>query len=249
MARWLQLHLNDGMLDGQRLIPAAALRETRSAQVERVPAAQSPSGKANYYALGWNFSEDSKGRPKNDHSGAFALGAATCVNIALAQGLGIVVLTNGSPVGLPEAVLTTFMELARDGTVSQDWFALYSNGIREQTEEEYKGPTDYSIPPTQPEPARPASTYTERYNNPFYGEVSVVEQAGKLYLLLGLQRTAYLVQHWNDNQFVFQPSGENAVETSGIFFTVSTGAGEQAAHVRIEYLAQKGEGDFARLAG
>ena len=43
MARWLQLHLGDGMLDGQRLIPAAALRETRTAQIESVPAAQSPA--------------------------------------------------------------------------------------------------------------------------------------------------------------------------------------------------------------
>ena len=33
MGRWLRLHLGDGMLDGQRLIPAAALRETRSAQI------------------------------------------------------------------------------------------------------------------------------------------------------------------------------------------------------------------------
>ena len=57
------------------------------------------------------------------------------------------------------------------------------------------------------------------------------------------------MHHWNGNQFVFQPSGQNAIETSGIFFTVGTGTGEQAARVRIEYFDQKGEGDFARLAG
>lgn len=249
MARWLQLHLSDGTLDGQRLIPAAAIRETRSAQIEREPAAQSPSGKASYYALGWNYSEDSKGRPKNDHSGAFALGAATCFNIAPDQGLGIVVLTNGSPIGLPEAVATTFMELALDGAVSQDWLALYSNGIREQSEEEFKGSTDYSAPPKQPAPAQLASTYTGRFTNPFYGEISIVEQIDKLYLLLGPQRTAYLMQHWNGNQFVFQLSGKNAIKTSGILFTFGAGTGEQSARVRIEYLDQKGEGDFARVAG
>jgi CubicO group peptidase (beta-lactamase class C family) len=249
LARWLQLHLGDGMLDGQRLIPAAALRETRSPQIETVPAAQSPSGRADYYALGWGYNQDSHGRQQNNHSGAFALGASTCVRMTPAQGLGIVVLTNGSPVGLPEAVAATFMELALDGAVTQDWFSLYSNGIRAQNEAEYKGPTDYSIPPAQPAPARPASIYAGRYDNPFYGEISVVEQDGKLYLLLGPDRTRYPMQHWNGNQFVFQPSGENAVETSGIFFTVGTGAGEQAARVRIEYMDQKGEGDFARLAG
>nr|WP_314629603.1 serine hydrolase [uncultured Noviherbaspirillum sp.] len=248
LARWLQLHLGDGMLEGRRLIAAAALRETRSAQIETVPAALSPSGMASYYALGWGTSQDSKGRQRNDHSGAFALGASTCVRMAPAQGLGIVVLTNGAPVGLPEAVAATFMDLALDGAVSQDWLTLYSNGVRAQMEADYKGPTDYSVQPVQPQPARSANIYAGRYDNPFYGEIGVGEQAGKLQLLLGPDRTAYPMQHWNADQFVFQPAGENAVETSGIFFTV--GAGErQAGRVRIEYLDQKGEGDFVRLAG
>jgi CubicO group peptidase (beta-lactamase class C family) len=166
MARSLQLHLGDGMLDGQRLIPATLLRETRSAQIERVPAAQSPSGNASYYAPGWNYIRAAKDAQKNDHSGAFVLGAATCVNIGPDQALGIVVLTNGALVGLPEAAATTSMELALDSAVSQDWSALYSDGIREQSEEEFKGPTDYSIPPTQPAPAQPASTYASALCQP-----------------------------------------------------------------------------------
>ena len=248
LARWLQLHLGDGMLDGRRLIAAAALRETRSAQIETVPAALSPSGRADYYALGWGANMDSQGRQRNSHSGAFALGASTCVQIAPDQGLGIVVLTNGAPVGLPEAMAATFMELALDGAVSQDWLTLYSEGIRGQMEADYKGPTDYSIPPLLPQPARPDTIYAGRYDNPFYGDIGVVEQAGKLHLQLGPDRIAYPMRHWNADQFVFQPAGENAVETSGIFFTV--GAGEQqAGRVRIEYLDQKGEGDFVRRAG
>lgn len=248
LAPWLQLHLGDGMLEGRRLIAAAALRETRSAQIETVPAALSPNGLASYYALGWNSSQDSQGRQRNDHSGAFALGASTCVRMAPDQGLGIVVLTNGAPVGLPEAVAATFMDLALDGAVSQDWMTLYSNGIRAQMKADYKGPTDYSVPPVQPQPARTAGVYAGRYDNPFYGEISVVEQAGKLQVLLGPDRTAYPMQHWDADQFVFQTAGENAVETSGVFFTV--GAGQQrAGRVRIEYLDEKGEGDFVRLPG
>ncbi len=247
LARWLQLHLGDGMLEGQSLIAAAALRETRSAQIETVPAAQSPNGIASYYALGWNSSQDSQGRQQNGHSGAFALGASTCVRLAPDQGLGIVVLTNGAPVGLPEAVAATFMELALDGKVSQDWLTLYSNGVRAQMQADYQGPTDYAVPPKQPQPARPADIYAGRYDNPFYGEIGVAEQAGKLHLLLGPDRTPYPMQHWNADQFVFQPAGENAVETSGIFFTVGA-SGQRAGRVRIEYLDQKGEGDFVRLA-
>jgi CubicO group peptidase (beta-lactamase class C family) len=247
LARWLQLHLNDGMLDGLRLIPAAALRETRSVQIQSVPAELSPSGRASYYALGWVADQDSRGRQRNGHSGAFSLGASTCVQIAPDQGIGIVVLTNGWPVGLPEAVAATFMDLALDGAVSQDWLTLFSQGIRAQSEADFKGPTDYSVPPAQPAPARAASFYAGRYDNRYYGTISIVEREGRLTLLLGPQQTPYPMRHWNGDQFVFQPSGENAVETSGIFFTAA--AGDQAARVRIEYLDQKGEGDFVRLQG
>jgi CubicO group peptidase (beta-lactamase class C family) len=249
LARWLQLHLNDGLLDGRRLIPAATLRETRSAQIQVTSAAESPSGRAEYYALGWGFNLDSEGRQRNNHSGAFALGASTCVQLAPDQGLGIVVLTNGWPVGLPETVATTFMELALDGAVSRDWLTLFSEGIRAQMEADFKGPTDYTVPPAQPLPAQSASVYVGSYANAYYDKISVLEQAGKLSLLLGPQRDAYPMRYWSGDRFVFQPAGENAVETSGVIFTTSGHPGDRAERVRIEYLDQNGEGDFVRLEG
>lgn len=245
MARWLRLHLAYGSLDGAGLIPAAALLETRQPQIEAVPAALSPSGRAEYYALGWNFSRDGQGRARNGHSGAFALGASTCVQLAPDQGLGIVVLTNGWPLGLPEAVAATFMELALDGAVSRDWLPLFRQGVRAQMDADFKGPTDYSVPPAQPAPAQPASAYAGRYDSVYYGSVDVVERRGSLTLLLGPQQTAYALRHWSGDQFVFQPAGENAVEFSGVMFTF--GNGGKAARMRIEYLDQKAEGDFARV--
>jgi CubicO group peptidase (beta-lactamase class C family) len=249
LTRWLQLHLGDGMLDGQRLMPAADIRETRSAQIEAVPASLSPSGRAEYYALGWNFSLDSQGRQRNNHSGAFALGASTCVQLAAGQGLGIVVLTNAAPAGLPEGVAATFMDLALNGVLSQDWIGLFAEGVRAQMAADFKGPTDYSTPPAQPQPAQPAGAYAGRYENPYYGEIRVLQQAGALILQLGPQGDAYPMRHWSGDRFVFTPAGENAVETSGIFFTMGSNAGDSAARVRVEYLDQKSEGDFVRVEG
>ncbi len=249
LARWLQLHLNQSVLDGQLLLPAAALAETRTEQIETASAADSPSGRAEYYGLGWISNQDAQGRRRNSHSGAFALGASTCVQLAPDQQLGIVVLTNGAPVGLPEAVATTFMENALDGRVSKDWFTLFSNGVRVAMAAEFKGPTDYSVPPAQPFPARAASAYTGRYTQPYYGEIRVQGNGGGLALLLGPQRVAYPMRHWSGDRFVFQPAGENAVETSGIIFDAGADGGGRAARVRIEYLDQNGEGDFMRADG
>jgi CubicO group peptidase (beta-lactamase class C family) len=244
MARWLRLQLNDGKLDGVQLIAAAPLRETREPQVESEPASQSPAGRASYYGLGWGANSDAAGRPRNSHSGAFALGASTIVQIVPDQGLGIVVLTNAWPVGVPEAITATFMDLALDGAVSQDWFALYGQGITAIQEAEFRGPTDYSHPPASPQPARAATAYVGRYENSYYGALSVVAQGGGLVLLLGPEQIPYPLQHWDGDRYVYRPSGENAVEVSGVIF--SMGSQGQAERVRIEYLDQKEEGDFAR---
>jgi hypothetical protein len=116
-------------------------------------------------------------------------------------------------------------------------------------EADFKGPTDYTVPPAQPLPAQPASAYVGRYTNAYYDNVSVLEQAGNLRLLLGPQRDAYPMRHWSGDRFVFQPTGESAVETSGIIFTMSGNSGDRAERVRIEYLDQNGEGDFVRVEG
>ena len=39
--------------------------------------------------------------------------------------LGIVVLTNTAPIGVPEAICRSFLDLATIGTVERDWLALF----------------------------------------------------------------------------------------------------------------------------
>jgi hypothetical protein len=137
------------------------------------------------------------------------------------------------------------MDLALDGAVSQDWLALYGQGITAAQEAEFKGPTDYSHPPASPQPARPTSAYVGRYENSHYGTLSIIAQGGDLVLLLGPEQAPYTLRHWDGDRYVYQPTGENAVELTGVIF--SMGSQGQAERVRIEYLDQKEEGDFARV--
>ena len=65
------------------------------------------------YSLGWNMQADDRGfLVRLGHSGAFALGAATCVSLFPQDKFGIVALTNGEPLGAPEAICAAF-ELLR----------------------------------------------------------------------------------------------------------------------------------------
>jgi hypothetical protein len=46
------------------------------------------------------------------------------VNV-LPAGIGIVVLTNAAPIGVPEALCRSFLDLVLIGKVERDWFALF----------------------------------------------------------------------------------------------------------------------------
>src|SRR3546814_12954306 len=82
-------------------------------------------GRAGFYGLGWNVSYDDRGRLVIGHAGAFYLGAATYVHLIPGEDLGIVVLPNGAPVGVPESIDWTFVDLAPAGTPSADWLGRF----------------------------------------------------------------------------------------------------------------------------
>jgi CubicO group peptidase (beta-lactamase class C family) len=68
------------------------------------------------YSLGWNVTDYSRetgftnaiNTTSFSHSGAFLLGAATHVRVDPDAGVGVAILTNGEPVGVPEALAMIF---------------------------------------------------------------------------------------------------------------------------------------------
>src|SRR5262249_14538199 len=78
LAKWMRRLLADGTFDGKRVIAAEALAETHRPQVISTPA-KKPTDRTGFYGLGWNVGRDPDGRLTLGHSGAFDLGAATCV--------------------------------------------------------------------------------------------------------------------------------------------------------------------------
>src|SRR5438874_11558536 len=135
VAKWIRLQLANGNFDGKQVVNKAALAETHHPHMLTGfnPFTQLPT----FYGLGWNVSYDPEGRLRLNHSGGFAWGAATYANLVLAEQLGIVelgivVLTNAYPLGIAEALGTTFMDTALYGKPTQDWFALFNRSIQTQ---------------------------------------------------------------------------------------------------------------------
>ncbi len=242
VAKWMRLQLANGKFDDKQVVDKAALAETHHPHMLTGfnPFTQLPT----FYGLGWNVSYDPEGRLRLNHSGAFALGAATYANLVPAEQLGIVVLTNAYPLGIAEALGTTFMDTALYGKPTQDWFALfkqvYSNPAAIGTELGF----DYSKPPASSAPALKNSAYFGRYTNDYFGDISIIEKDGGLAIVEGPKNKTFAMTHYDRDTFTYETEGENAVGRSGITFTI--GPDGQAAQVVVENLNVRGEGTFKR---
>ncbi|MFB7468548.1 serine hydrolase [Streptomyces sp. NPDC056224] len=237
MSRWLRLQLADGALDGKRIVPAGTLARTHVPEIVSQPPA-GPTARTGFYGLGWNVSYDDAGRLRLSHSGAFDLGANTNVTLLPLERLGIVVLTNGAPVGLADAVALDFFDFAEHGKVTADWLGL-AGALYAQLEAADRSPTDYAHQPASARPAKDSAAYTGTYDNPYYGKLTVTaDDEGALTLALGPKPLRFPLAHYDGDTFSFETAGENAVGRTGVTFADGT--------VRVEYLDADHLGTFTR---
>ncbi|MBL1105008.1 serine hydrolase [Streptomyces sp. 5-8] len=242
LTKWMRLQLDNGAFGGRQLIDPAALDQTRIPHsVAMDPLA--PAGEPGFYGLGWNVGYDERGRLRLNHSGAFDLGAATEVTLLPTERLGIVVLTNGQPIGVPEAVAAAFFDIAQNGKQTVDWLAFFRKVVEAAA---YTGvsPTDYAKPPAHAAPAKAADVYTGTYANDYYGPVTVTSDAGgNLSMTLGPRKMSFPLKHYAGDTFSYRTRGENAVGLSGVTF--HTGSGDSTS-VTVEHLDADGLGTFRR---
>src|SRR5947207_2851216 len=242
LAKWLRLQLGNGKFDGKQVVDNDALVETHQPQMLTGfnPFTKLPP----FHGLGWNVGYDPEGRLRLNHSGAFGLGAATYVNLVPGEQLGIVVLTNAYPLGIAEALGTTFLDIALYGKPTQDWFALfrqvYSNPAAIGTVLGF----DYSKPPASLAAALKNSAYVGRYANDFFGDISIIEKGGGLAIGQGPKNQTFPMKQYDRDTSTYETEGENAVGRSGITFTV--GPDGKATQVIVENLNVRGEGTFKR---
>jgi CubicO group peptidase (beta-lactamase class C family) len=243
LARWMRLVLNEGVFDGQQIVSAQALAETHAPQI--VVNFTPSEGRLFSYGLGWNVTVERAGRVFLKHSGAFSLGMRTEVALLPADKLGIVVLSNAGPTGIPEGLVESFFDLALDGKLERDWVEFANRMFDEEVKRELGQRRDYSHPPAKPLPALDLTAYTGKYANDFVGEIELASREGQLVLKLGPKPLEFELRHWDRDVFIYQPPGENAGGLSGVSFSIDSG--RSADRVVIENLNIDGQGTFSRL--
>jgi CubicO group peptidase (beta-lactamase class C family) len=243
LAKWMRLQLANGKFSGKQIIDEKALAETHH---PHMLTGFSPfTGLPGFYGLGWNVSYDQEGRLHLNHSGAFALGAATHVNLVPGEQLGIVVLTNAYPLGIAEALGTTFLDIALYGKPTQNWPVIFKQVFSNPAAIGTVLGFDYSKSPAAPAPALKNDAYIGRYANDFFGDISIIEKDGGLATVQGPKKMTFAMKHYDRDTFTYETEGENAVGRSGITFTI--GPDGKATQVLVENLNVRGEGSFKRL--
>lgn len=246
LAKWMRLQLGNGTFEGKQVVNEQALAETHKPHIFT---RYSPfTGLPGFYGLGWNVSYDPEGRLRLSHSGAFALGAATSVNLAPKEQLGVVVLTNAYPIGVAEGLGTTFMDLAIYGKPTQDWLTIYKRVFSDPAAVGVEVGFDYTQPPANPTPALPDDAYVGTYGgNDFFGEIEIVAAPSSpagLRLVIGPKRQTFALTHYDRDTFTYETTGENAVGTTGVMFTIAPGG--KASSVVVENLNVNSQGAFVR---
>ena len=199
MARWLRLMLNDGRIDGTTVVAEGPLNLMRSLQIR---SGGDPSSGIDGYGYGIQVSVSNDSPLAWSHAGDFMEGGSTQFFLFPDLHLGIIVLTNGWPAGVPQAVIATFDDLVRLGRSSRDWLRVAAEQTAPLTTATFT--IDGRSRPRRPAPARPLVAYIGTYSNPYVGSARVSIEDGRLMLALGPRgATRLALRHWSGDVFFF----------------------------------------------
>jgi CubicO group peptidase (beta-lactamase class C family) len=192
MARWLQLQLNEGSIDGKQVISKESMAEMHTpAMVDEPGFAEMPpidknSGLA--YGLGWGIYHY-KGHVILEKAGARA-GMRSAVVLVPDKHLGIAIMANQNLTVLPEAVRAYLIDkmVAPSDTDLQAGIGAANQAIIKM----------FTIKPTPAPttaPTLPLANYAGNYTNDLYGTLKVYVQDGKLRWEAGPNKTSGTLSH------------------------------------------------------
>jgi CubicO group peptidase (beta-lactamase class C family) len=205
MSRWMLLMLNEGELDGKRILSKETVAEVWSPNVIYP---MSPESKALYpsthfstYGLGWGL-RDYRGRFVATHTGGID-GMLSQILVVPEEELGIVVLTNTSPSGSFAHAAITFhvLDAFLGASGETDWkasFLALGKKMDELQKEAERKVEAGRVKGTSP--SLPLEGYAGKYENDMYGTVGLGVEEGHLVL----RRHAGWVgdaEHWHYDTF------------------------------------------------
>lgn len=233
VAKWMNMVLANGEVEGAEFIDPLVLAKTYSAHSIMGGDAQNLTTRTSHYGFGANVGATVAGRVSINHSGAYGWGTATNATMIPDLNLGIVVLTNGAPSGVPEMIVSEFVDLVQFGEETRPWMDLWPTVF-----EDFADPAGDLVGeevPAGAAAAGPAGDYVGTYTSPYFGNFVVTEENGTLTGALGPEGGyTFEIDPWDGDTLSFVPTGENALPGS-LSSAVFVREGEQITGVTLTY--------------
>jgi CubicO group peptidase (beta-lactamase class C family) len=225
MAKWLQLHVGGGVVDGRRVVAARQVQEMHRPQmvIQSFPGMfedteiQQPS-----YGLGW-FVESYRGKKRVHHGGNID-GFSAMVSLLPDDGIGVVVLANLNGTALPTIVARHASDRLL-GLEPVDWNgrALERRAVGEKAAASARKAAGDERK-TDTRPAHALEEYAGEYSHPAYGSVLITREGAGL--AARFHDIPVRLNHWHYETFRGEVE-EGALAEVRLFFQFFTdGQGE-----------------------
>lgn len=234
MARWLEAQIGGGSFGGKLIWSPVVQAEMQGSQMAVQAGArhgvEPPLPISRNYGFGWGLGEY-RGRRLVDHSGQsdgmYAL-AAMMPN----ERLGIVVLTNSSMVGLPEALAYRWFD-DNLGVAPFDWITtLYDRAKSSNDAIDIDAVTKGVPRKLGTRPSLPADCFVGTYSQKLLGGVTVRSAGAGPMTVQFLAKTGRL-SHWQDNMYQIDWGGDPYYTMVASFMTFIVAPGKGVTSMKI----------------
>ncbi|MEP7000049.1 MAG: serine hydrolase [bacterium] len=187
MAQYLRFQLNDGVVNGKRLVSSAALRETHTPQMI-IASGSGVSGDSatthfNTYGFGWII-QDYRGQLVWQHGGN-TTGMTTAMGVMPEKKFGVVVLSNMGQAPLPE-LLRQYIFDRELGAPMRDVSAIaYARSLTQRHRADSVAKAQEALRPAGAKAPLALAAYTGTFADSLYGKVNVTIKDGHLELSRG----------------------------------------------------------------
>ncbi|MGZ5477665.1 MAG: serine hydrolase [Thermoanaerobaculia bacterium] len=212
MAQWIRFQLNDGTIDGKRLVSAEALAETKSPQMI-VPLTgdtkdENPETNLSAYGMAWRI-QDYRGEHLVSHGGAVN-GFRTQVDLLPKHNSGFVVLSSFGSGYAVIAMRNALVDMLT-GKPLKDWNAYYlALDTKSRADAQMKKLEQVAKRVRDTKPSHALSAYTGTYDNGGYGPVVVSIEGDQLTLRYG--RLSLPLAHYHFDTFAAVDDSEDIDE-------------------------------------
>ena len=186
MARWVRLQLGNGSFEGRRIVSPENLAFTRTPKVAITDKIS--------YALGWVIQQTTNGSIVWHNGGTSSFGAF--VGMAPDKSVGVIVLTNETNVGFPDAIGLWTLDRILDNP-EVDYVAETLKGAKTR----FATTANLFAKPTNPRPFPPLAPLAGNFVNPSFGEAAVAAEGDALVMEIQATGAKLKLEPWDGDVF------------------------------------------------